>query len=323
MGDLFSGSSKTTSSSTTDTGPSKFQLPYLQTAFDQARANLNTSSATPFYQGDLYAGMSDSAKSDLAAMKSYATGTGLGTASKLSDIGSNLSGYATKAGSAIDDYLKLANGDATADNIKAAGSYADNPYLSDQIDAANRDVGRMLNEQTLPGIDRAASATGNINSSRAGVAQGVAMRGAADRMADTSATMRGQAYDRGLTLASADRGQRLDALGSAIGSYANLGNMGISALNGGAQAGYGAYGVLNDANSQEQADRQGQADADFKSWTGNDTRTADLLQRYMSIIGGNQWGSYGTQDGTSTQKSTPSLLNSILGAASTAAAFIP
>ena len=50
-----------------------------------------------------------------------------------------------------------------------------------------RDSTRQLTEQTLPGINRAASATGNTNSSRAGIADALATRGYQDRAADVSA----------------------------------------------------------------------------------------------------------------------------------------
>ncbi len=318
MGGLFGGSTKTTTNNKIDTGPSQFQKPFLDTAFNAAQSEFNSKSGTPWYQGDLYAGMSDPAKADLSAMRDFASGTGLSTAKTLSGIGQNLAGYGEKAASTLDDYLAMANGDATAENIKAAGSYADNPYLDGQIDAVNRDVSRSLAEVTLPGIDRAASGTGNMNSSRAGVAAGVAQRGAEDRMADNAAALRGDAYNRGLSLAQGDRAAKMGAMGTAVGAYQGLAGMGINALNAGTEAGYGAFGVMNDANAIEQADRQGEAEADYKKWAGEDQREADLLQRYYQIIGGNQWGQYGTESGTSKSKQSGGILNSVMGGLSLA-----
>lgn len=318
MGGLFGGSTTTKTNNTVDTGPSKFQQPYLQTAFDAARDNYNSSKGTPFYEGDLYAGMSDGAKGDLSAMRDYATGTGLGTAKQLSEIGTNLAGNSSKAGSILDDYLALASGDATADNIKAASAYASNPFLDGQIDAVNRDVARNLAEVTLPTIDRTASGTGNINSSRAGVASGIAQRGAEDRMADNAAALRSQAYQSGLSLAQNDRAQKLNAMGTAANAYTGLAGMGIDALGRGTQAGYGAFNVVNAANQAEQADRQGQLDADYEKWQGQDTREADLLARYYQIIGGNQWGQYGTESGTSKSKQSGGIMNTLMGGAALA-----
>lgn len=318
MGGLFSGSQKTKSESTTDTGPSKFQQPYLQTAFDGAQANYQAAQGTPWYTGELYAGMSDQAKADLSATRDYAMTNGVGTANQLAGIGTNLVGNFDKATSTLDSYLALANGDATASNIAAAGKYADNPYLDAQIDAVNRDVGRTLNEETLPGIDRQASGTGNINSSRAGVAAGIAQRGAADRMADNAATLRSQAYQSGLTLAQQDRSNQLSALGSAASAYTGLAGQGVSALGQSSQIGLNALDAVNKTNSLEQADRQGQNDADYATWQGNDTRESDLLSRYYNIIGSNSWGQYGTQTGTSKTTSSPGLASLAMGGLSLA-----
>src|SRR3546814_8743851 len=95
------------------------------------------------------------------------------------------------------------------------------------IDANSRDVVRNLNEETLPGIDRQATATGGINSSRAGVAAGIAQRGAEDRIADISSTIRGDAYNRGPSLAQGDRGAQLGALSTSAGLASNLTGQGI------------------------------------------------------------------------------------------------
>jgi hypothetical protein len=322
MGDLFGGTSKQTTNQTTNTGPSQFQLPYLQNAFNSAQGAYNASSGTPYYQGETYAGMSDDAKAALSSLKNYATGTGLSTAGTLSSIGSNLAGYAGKAGDTLDQYLATANEDPTQATLSAAGQYANNPYLDAQIDANARDVTRNLNESTLPSIDRQASGTGNINSSRAGVAEGIARRGAEDRVGDISAQLRGNAYSQGLSLAQQDRAQKLGALGNAASAYSGLAGQGIGALQAGAQTGYGAYNQIAQADAMDQADRQGQDTANFNQWQGQDQRPWDLLSRYYNIVGGNQWGQSGTSSGTTVTKQNNGLLTNLLGVASTAAAFI-
>jgi hypothetical protein len=319
MGDLFGGSTTTKSSETTETGPSKFQLPYLQGAFNAAQGAFNSSSGTPFYKGDLYAGMTEEAKASLDALKGYASGTGLATAGQLSSIGQNLAGYAGKAGSTLDQYLAEASADPTQATIDAAGKYAANPQLDAMIDANSRDVVRNLNEQTLPTLNRAASGTGNINSSRAGVAEGIARRGAEDRVADISATLRGDAYNRGLSLAQNDRNTRLGALGTAASAYSGLAGQGIGALQAGAATGYGAYDQILGANEAEQADNQGKLDQDYAKWQGEDQRQWDLLNRYFGIVGANQWGQSGTSTGTSTQKTSQGLVGGLAGLAITGA----
>ena len=318
---LFSGSSTTKTTEKTDTGPSAFQSPYLTDAFNAAQSNYNASKSNPYYQGATYAGMSQEAKDALSKLKGYAAGTGLDTASTLSSLGTQMAGYGSKAAAATDQFAAMAGQDPTQANIAAATAYANNPSIQGMIDANSRDVTRNLSEDILPGIDRAASATGNINSSRAGVASGIAQRGAADRIGDISASIRGNAYDKGLSMAQSDRATNLSALGQAASSYGNLASFGVDALGKSNDAAYGAFNVINGANTAEQADRQGQLTANFTKWQGEDTRQSDLLDRYAKIVAGNQWGQSGTSEGTSKSKQTGSILNQIMGAAASGASM--
>lgn len=320
---LFGGSTTTTSNEKFDTGPSSFQRPYLDQTFGAAQGIYNNTKDSPYYQGKTYAGMSGDAQDALKRLKDFAGGTGMNTATTLSNIGSNLAGYAGQAGGLIDRFVGMAGEDATKANMDAAARYADNPYIQGQIDANARDVTRNLTEDILPGIDRNASAGGNINSSRAGIASGIAQRGAADRISDISAQIRGDAWNRGLSMAQTDRQNNMQALQSGAQAYSSLGQVGMDAMSQGAQAGYGAFDRINSANLLDQQDRQGQLDADFASWQGNDQRQWDLLNRYNSIVAGNQWGQSGTSSSKSVQKTSGGILGQIAGLASTAAAFIP
>ncbi|MFX9181241.1 hypothetical protein ABTN76_21035, partial [Acinetobacter baumannii] len=76
-----------------------------------------------------------------------------------------------------------------------------NPHLQAAIDAAAGDVSRTLREDILTGIDRGAASGGNLNSSRAGVAEGIASRGAAEKIADIAAQARLNAWNDGLARA--------------------------------------------------------------------------------------------------------------------------
>ena len=218
-------------------------------------------------------------------------------------------------------YLAMAGQDPTQSNIDAANKYAANPYVDAMIDANSRDVTRNLTEDTLPSIDRSASGTGNINSSRAGVAAGIARRGAEDRIADISASIRGNAYNQGLSMAQQDRAQNLSALGSAANAYGNLANSGVNALGQASNAAYGAFDAINKANSTEQADRQGGLTADWQRWVNMDSRDSDLLSRYMGVVGANQWGQSGTSSGTTKTTEAQSILGMLAGLGSTAASI--
>jgi hypothetical protein len=63
--------------------------------------------------------------------------------------------------------------DATDQNIADATKYANNPAIDGMVNAAMRDALNQVRDVTLPGIDRAAAISGNVNNSRAGIAQGL------------------------------------------------------------------------------------------------------------------------------------------------------
>ena len=76
---------------------------------------------------------------------------------------------------------------AAKDDMQGALDYASGDRLDSLTKAAMRDPYRQLTENTLTGIDASASASGNMNSSRAGMADAIAQRSYDDRSADVSA----------------------------------------------------------------------------------------------------------------------------------------
>ena len=126
------------------------------------------------------------------------------------------------------------------------------------VDSAMRDSRRNLNENTLRGIDINASASGNANSSRAGVADAVAARGFADREADVTAGIQDRLLGRSM---DAQQG-RLDNMTNA---NANLGNLYSSGFNQGTTSNeqmLNAGGIL-------QKDLQNQYTDDRSNFEGN------------------------------------------------------
>ena len=307
MSGLFGGSKVTT-----ETKPWAPQAQQLQNTFSEAQNIYNSAKGTPFYQGDLYAGASNGTLGSINEMMDYRNGTGGALANQAWGAASALNDP-TATNRALNTYEATATADPTQINISSAGLYAANPYLDGAIDAAARDVNRSLYESELPGINRGATAVGGINSSRAGIAEGIAMRGAGDRIGDIGAAMRMAAYDRGLGLAESARQANMGAQGNLAGLRSN--NTANSV---------GALGAVNDmftgnlnnavtAGGLEQANRQGALDAQFAKWQGQDTRASDLLGRYYGIVGANNWG--GTQ--TQTKTGGPGILGGILGGLST------
>lgn len=122
-------------------------------------------------------------------------------------------------------------------SLDAARAYSDNPFMDQMVGAATRDVSRNLYEQQLPGIAAYSAGSGNLGSSRRGMLEGIAQRGAADRVADIGAQMRGGAYQQGLGIAANEASQNA-ALGAqnqgmnmqAAQGLQNLGNAGMSGI---------------------------------------------------------------------------------------------
>jgi hypothetical protein len=312
MGKLFTGTNKSTSTS----DPWKPQGDALKDIFSKAGTAFANKEGTNFYEGDLYAGMDPDTAAALKQMVSYQQGRGQDAANQVQGAGSQLADANGYAG-AVRDYSSASRMDPTQSNIASATAYANNPAIDGMIDGASRDVSRNLYENELPTIDRAASGSGNMNSTRAGVAAGVAARGAGDRVADISSSIRGQAYDRGLGLAEQGRSTNLSAMGNAAGLYGQQFGQGMGAIGQGRDMELGNYSAAVDAGRMRQADQQGQNDADYMRWQGQDGREMDLLNKYYGIVGQNNWG--GTQTGV--QKNTGSIFGQLVGAAATAASF--
>ena len=107
--------------------------------------------------------------------------------------------------------------EAKSDRLGTAMDYA-NTNSGSLVDSAMRDDRRNLEENTLTGIDLAASGSGNMNSSRAGVASAVAERGYDDRRADVATGIQDRLIDRSLTNQAqqfADRSNALAGSGTA------------------------------------------------------------------------------------------------------------
>lgn len=310
MGSLFGGTTKTT----TKSEPWAPQGAALTGAFNDAQSIYNNQKGTAAYSGSLYAGMDPGTAAAISNITGHTAGQGATNAGAITNAGHSLLDTNGLNG-AIGNLERNANGDPTRSNITNAGMYADNPYMNGMIDAAARDVQRNLYENDLPGIDRAATATGNINSSRSGIAAGIAARGAQDQIGDISAAMRGSAYANGLGLSESARVANMDAQGQVAGLYGQKIGQGIDAIGAGDQMTMGHNAADVAATQLRQQDAQGQLDAKKASWDLADTRQNDLLARYYSIIGANNWG--GTTE--NTRKTSGNIFGQLLGGAASLA----
>jgi hypothetical protein len=311
MGSLFKPTQQKTTSTSTPWGPQGDQL---KNVFGDAQGIYDSQKGTPYYSGELYAGMDPLTSQGINANAGYATGAGADAASNVLSSGQNLLGAGQQGLSAYNSLMGAATTDPTQGNIASAGAYADNPYLSGQIDAASRDITRNLYENQIPGLNMSATGSGNMNSSRAGVAQGIMTRGAADQIGDIASQMRGNAYSQGLNLAEQGRESNMGYMGQAAQGYGNVYGQGLGASQQGQNMTYQNNDALIQGGQLNQQDQQGQDNAGYQQWQGQDQRASDLLNRYYGIVGGQNWG--GTATGSQPGQS---MFQTLLGAAAAGA----
>lgn len=229
------------------------------------------------------------------ANSGFATGAGndIYTQQLMSSL-NNMGGY----GAAANTANRMSGGNAYGTpmtnglNYSTLAGAVNNPFLDGQIDAASRDVVRNLNENQLTGNAATAAGTGNSGSSRRAVMDAIAMRGAADRVADIGSTMRGQAYTQGLDLANRTAlANQSAALGTnslnanLMGQGANLnfqiGQQGQAGLNQAFNMGAANAGAVTDTGNMVRQYQQQLLDTNYS----NQMNPYNSLQMYKSFIG--------------------------------------
>lgn len=231
----------------------------------------------------------------MTANAGFATGGGndIYTQQLISSL-NNMGGY----GAAANTANRMSSGSAYGAPMTNGLNYATlagavgNPYLDGQIDAASRDVVRNLNENQLTGNAAMAAGTGNSGSSRRGVMDAIAMRGAADRVADIGATMRGQAYSQGLDLSNrtalANQNARMgtnalnaNLMGQGAQLNYNIGQAGSTGLRDAYGTGANNAGMVTDTGNMMRQYQQQLLDATYQ----NQMNPYNSLQMYKSFIG--------------------------------------
>lgn len=282
--------------------------PYVDANLSGASGALDGVLATGAYTGPTYAGPNQ-----------FQTGT----ATNMGNIGGNLqnagygmmgntSGFGSNANALFDQYQGMANS-AQGDRLATAMDYA-SANASPLVDAAMRDDRRNLQENTLTGIDLAASGSGNMNSSRAGVAEAVAQRAFDDRQADVALDVQDRLIDRSLAQQARqfdDQGNALQGAGMANEGIQNAYTQGLNTLGQGANFGMNAgnslqgynQAALNDAQAAferqrdfEMQQRQGyQSGILGKAPNSSQSVQANKVDPFQAAMGGAMSG-FGFQD---------------------------
>ena len=188
--------------------------PFITGGYQMGQDALNDALARGYYSGPTRAGFNDQMRTGLD--NRFGLGTrGFGDATNFMNIGAN---YAQNTADLFDR--------AGRDNLAGAMDYA-TANSQPLIDAAMRGANRNLNEVQLPGMNLAASGSGNTNNSRAGMAEAILRRGNAELAADTTARVNRGLMDDYMGQANNQFRNMSDAnlrLGNVFGRGFNLGN---------------------------------------------------------------------------------------------------
>lgn len=161
----------------------RFSQPYIERSYDAAEGYLGDVQGAGIYNGQRVADMNPYAR----AGNQYIGNMGMAGAGQAFGITNQGANFAN-------NYADL-YGMSQQDRMADAQNYAMNNSQG-LVNSAMRDDYRTLTEQTMPGINQSASASGNMNSSRAGIADAVAQRGFNDRQADMTATIQDRLMGR-------------------------------------------------------------------------------------------------------------------------------
>jgi hypothetical protein len=292
--------------------------PYITQGYDKAQGFLNDAT-TGAYTGPRVAGLNPYTTQGADSTAAFAGNQGQNIANGLYGSGSSMLGFGQQFGNNAQSVFDQAGTDQTQNFLKSANDYANSPYADSMIDAASRDTVRNLNENQLPALNLAAAGSGNTNSTRTGVAQGIAERGASDRLADISSSIRSNLFNTGLSTAQSQyntqqalRSNVNQQLGTAYGQ-------GVGSLTAAQQANGNNFDQLTGAGNIYQTNDQANLDANKAAYTEGQNTNLDLLQKYMSIINGKYGGT-----GVAGQVSSPvsSGIQGALGGAASGAGII-
>ena len=190
-----------------------------------------------FYPGRTFAHMDPAQTRGYLSMVNYGQPGGFGYLTRQNQLGQGMAGLTNLAGGTgfVGDLASMGGPqfgydqgtfDTTLQNLM--------PGLQGSYDEATRDIFRNLTEGTLPGLDMAAAMSGNTASTRAGVAEGIATRGAQDRAADIGSQLTQNALNQAQRAAMLGGQQNLGAdlrtQGNILQGFQSLANVGLPGL---------------------------------------------------------------------------------------------
>ncbi|KQT82422.1 hypothetical protein ASG59_18695 [Methylobacterium sp. Leaf466] len=285
---------------------------HLNKAWSEASNAYDKSQANP-YLGNFVAAPNANQFAGFQNAIDWSTGAARNTANTMGGAGAGQLAAGTAGQTAALNGLQTAAGtDYTQSNIDRANQYASGQNVSAIVDAGMYDARRQASESTLPSLYRNAAGSGNLNSDRTALAEGVVNRGLAEQAQNLSATTRANLFTQGLTMAQAQNSQQLGALAAAGSLGSTVAGQGYT----GTQAGFDNTGKALTAQQAAGMGLQGLdqsvLDNDLKRWYAQYQQPWNNLQEYYKITGDLKGGTTHTVGtGTSETTSTPSMLSTI------------
>ena len=242
--------------------------PYVDANLEGSQSALDGVLNTGAYQGQTYAGPNAFQTGTANTMGNY----GQNMMNSGNAMMGNNAGFGANANNMYGQYQNMVNNAQQQDRLGNAIDYA-NANTGSLLDTAMRDDRRNLQENTLTGIDMAASGSGNTNSSRAGIATAVANRGYDDRRADMASNIQNSLIDRSLNTQNQAFADQQNALSGAMGANSAISNaygVGLNTMGQGANFGMNAGNSLQGYNQAQLNDMRQRFE---------DQRDFDLEQR--------------------------------------------
>lgn len=303
MGGLFK--SKTTTTKTPyEQNPWEPQQEFLTGGFDRGLSALDKALGVNSGITDFTADMNGQQTTALNTQFDLGMGTAQNIGDRMvnagGDLASSLGQYAQNAQTMFGTNM----GDRAGAIREQGFAMSDNPFIQGQIDAVSRDANQMLDLQSAD-VNSMASGTGNVNSTRAGVLDALNQQSAADRVADVSSRIRGDAFNMGMGMANdvdARVGAERMAANQAIG---DVGRTGFDLMSRGYDTMAGGADDALRAGSAFQA----QAQNEITGQQQMSRSEMDLINQYMQIVGGN----YGSKGFNTTATKTASPFQQIAG----------
>ena len=185
--------------------------PYISDMYDKTSQMMNKAINTGNYTGQTLADFNPYSQQGYNYLGSTAQ-QAMGQPANMMQATGNF------ANNAADLYNQAAGGGT----LNRAIAFATDPNnYGSLVDAAMRDDTRRLQEQTLPGINQSAMATRNTNSSRAGVADAIALRGYDDRRSDVTANIQNQLMRQSVAQQNQDYSNAVAANNNLASIYGN------------------------------------------------------------------------------------------------------